>query len=181
MHIGCGTSDLGDALASDLGFTAVANVDFSAAAIDFQRGRAASLPADLRTRQQFEVGDATALAAWRDASFDAVVDKGTLDALMQRDDAAHDDAGRRMVGEVVRLLHPGGIAAIISIIPPAARLSSLDRYLAPHFPHAGDACCDVVTLPVAPFEVPSQRTLWIYVFRKPRAVAAAATTVATAP
>lgn len=45
---------------------------------------------------------------YQDGSFDAVVDKGTLDALMSEDTADVRESGQAMIREVARVLKPGG-------------------------------------------------------------------------
>lgn len=45
---------------------------------------------------------------YEDGSFDAVVDKGTLDALMSEDTAGVRESGEGMLREVARVLKPGG-------------------------------------------------------------------------
>jgi len=41
-----------------------------------------------------------------DGSFSAIVDKGGLDALMGEDTAGSEEAGRKLLAEVTRLLKP---------------------------------------------------------------------------
>lgn len=45
---------------------------------------------------------------YEDGSFDAVVDKGTLDALMSEDTPEVVESGKAMLREVKRVLKPGG-------------------------------------------------------------------------
>lgn len=45
---------------------------------------------------------------YEDSSFDAVVDKGTLDALMSEDTLDVRESGQAMLREVARVLKPGG-------------------------------------------------------------------------
>jgi RAT1-interacting protein len=58
----------------------IANVDISPVVTEHMREKHASLPPNV----SWEVADATKLTAHGNASFDAVIDKGTLDALMVR-------------------------------------------------------------------------------------------------
>ena len=50
----------------------------------------------------------TTLVSYDDGSFDAVVDKGTLDALMSEDTVEVRNSGTAMLREVARVLKPGG-------------------------------------------------------------------------
>jgi len=192
LHLGCGTSDLGDALVSHLGFASVLNVDFSDAAIAFQVERLAGSAGG--GRQQYVVGDATHLDGIADERFDVVVDKGTMDSLLQVRDEEHIAAGCAAVAEMLRVLRGGGVATLISIIPPAIRLPALQECLGgevtyrsvtarhgaggapstevavPATEPAGlvsdAATVDVVVWQVSPFEVPAQASLWVYVLSK---------------
>ena len=50
-----------------------------------------------------------------DGAFDAVVDKGGLDALMGEDTPGSEAAGGKLLAEVVRLLAPGEGAAYLCV------------------------------------------------------------------
>lgn len=80
LDLGCGTSALADALAQR-GHEVTA-VDYCRSAVAACRARQRSGPASqvthLPPQAVYAVADATALP-FRDASFDAVLDKGTLD------------------------------------------------------------------------------------------------------
>ncbi|NWU73308.1 EFMT4 methyltransferase, partial [Pterocles burchelli] len=78
LVLGCGTSALSYDL-HELGYRDVTSIDFSAACIAAMRTRYARCP-DLR----WAVMDVRALA-FPDASFDVVLEKGTLDALVAGD------------------------------------------------------------------------------------------------
>ena len=58
----------------------IANVDISPVVTEHMRVRHADLPPSV----SWEVGDVTRLTAHADSSFDAAIDKGTMDALMVR-------------------------------------------------------------------------------------------------
>ncbi|KAJ0039230.1 hypothetical protein Pint_23873 [Pistacia integerrima] len=61
---------------------------------------------------QLDVRD---MSFFPDDSFDSVIDKGTLDSLMCGSDAPISAA--QMLGEVSRLLKPGGIYMLVTMIP----------------------------------------------------------------
>ena len=50
---------------------------------------------------------------YKDGSFDAVVDKGTLDALMSEDTAQVRESGKAMLAEVKRVLKPAGRSVVM--------------------------------------------------------------------
>ena len=53
---------------------------------------------------------------YEDGSFDAVVDKGTLDALMSEDTAQVRESGKAMLAEVKRVLKPAGRSVVFSAV-----------------------------------------------------------------
>ncbi|KAH8498923.1 hypothetical protein H0E87_017731 [Populus deltoides] len=69
--------------------------------------------------------DARDMSFFPDKSFDAVVDKGTLDSLMCGSDAPISSV--KMLGEVSRLLKPGGIYMLITYGDPKVRMPHLTR------------------------------------------------------
>lgn len=76
LDVGCGTSSLADTLAAE-GHEVTA-VDYARAALAACRQRQRSAAAPAPPRVVYAVADATALP-FRDAAFDAVLDKATLD------------------------------------------------------------------------------------------------------
>lgn len=115
---GCGTSRLGEALC-DEGWRVI-NADFSEACITHGRERTGP-----QERLSWEVMDVRALPL-EDTSVDAVVDKGTLDALMCGD--AFDSDVSRYMAEVQRVLKPGGHFVAISLSQPSVVLPLLDQH-----------------------------------------------------
>ncbi|KAL4151211.1 hypothetical protein PRNP1_008160 [Phytophthora ramorum] len=99
LVVGCGNSALSGDLAAD-GFSQLLSVDFSARVIDEMRRKLPAL--------RWEVMDMTRMQTLEDASFDLVLDKGALDALMAEDTAEVRQDATRMLQEVRRVLAPGG-------------------------------------------------------------------------
>ncbi|KAG6613770.1 methyltransferase-like protein 13 isoform x1 [Phytophthora cinnamomi] len=99
LVVGCGNSALSAELAAD-GFCDLLSVDFSARVIDEMRRKHPAL-----RWQEMDMTDMRALGA---ASFDLVVDKGALDALMAEDTPEVREDATRMLREVRRVLAPGG-------------------------------------------------------------------------
>lgn len=58
------------------------------------------------------------------ASFDAVVDKGTLDSLLCGENSTANSG--RYVAEVARVLKPGGVFIVVSFGTPENRMSYLE-------------------------------------------------------
>ncbi|GMF26582.1 unnamed protein product [Phytophthora lilii] len=99
LVVGCGNSALSAELAAD-GFGDLLSVDFSARVIDEMRRKHPAL--------RWQVMDMTDMRALADASFDLVMDKGALDALMAEDTPEIRADAARMLREVRRVLAPGG-------------------------------------------------------------------------
>jgi ubiquinone/menaquinone biosynthesis C-methylase UbiE len=112
---GCGLSRLGEALA-ERGWQ-VTNVDFSEPCVAL--GRAACADPTIA----WAVADVRAMRCFADGAFDAIVDKGTLDALMCGD--GFDADVPRYAAELRRVLAPGGRFVAVSLSQPSIALPLL--------------------------------------------------------
>jgi SAM-dependent methyltransferase len=99
---GCGNSTLSDAMFND-GYHQLTNIDFSPVVIEQMARRYPSLT--------WSVMDIRHLT-FPNGAFDAVLDKGTLDAFTCGGDV--DDNIFQALSEYGRVLRPGGVAYIIS-------------------------------------------------------------------
>lgn len=110
LHVGCGNSTLGvDIRKAGFGLGGCVNSDVSPAVI-------AQMEARFKEEEgvTFVVDDCTAMNM-ANASFDVVLDKGTLDALSCKSDKlAKEEATRKLVSEAYRVLTPGGTYIVIS-------------------------------------------------------------------
>ncbi|RYG42229.1 class I SAM-dependent methyltransferase, partial [archaeon] len=108
--IGCGNSDMSRA-AWSAGYKRITNMDYEPGVIArMQVATAKSCPG-----MKWMVQDASAMCDVDSASFHAVLDKGTLDA-MTPDEGVDTTAGVvAMFGEVARILRPGGKYMIITL------------------------------------------------------------------
>ncbi|CAM9929821.1 unnamed protein product, partial [Ectocarpus fasciculatus] len=103
LVIGCGNSNFSAELYDD-GFEEIENVDFSDPVIaEMHRSHSG-----VRPKMSWTVMDVTDMSGYVDGFFDAVVDKGTLDALMSEDTAEVRESGEAMLREVKRVLKPTG-------------------------------------------------------------------------
>ena len=122
LHVGCGTSVLGEALASALG-TPVLNVDASAAAVEVMRARRGG-GADCEC--EYAQMDVTDLHLPTGA-FGTVVDKGTFEALgFGGGGPLPEQRQAAMLQECARVLAPsGGRLLQISQEPPEERVDKV--------------------------------------------------------
>uniref|UniRef100_A0A2P2KC72 Uncharacterized protein MANES_07G011700 n=3 Tax=Rhizophora mucronata TaxID=61149 RepID=A0A2P2KC72_RHIMU len=102
------------------GYEDIMNIDISLVAIEMMRRKYEYIPQ--LSYMQMDVRD---MSFFQDESFDSVIDKGTLDSLMCSNDAPISAA--QMLGEVSRLLKPGGIFMLITYGDPKVRMPHLSR------------------------------------------------------
>lgn len=101
LHVGCGTSEVGPKLASEPGLRGahVTDADSSPSAVRIMKARHVGL-------DNYACHRADALnLPFAEGRFDAVVDKGTLDALLCRS----VEGAQGMASEVHRVLAKGGV------------------------------------------------------------------------
>ncbi|XP_021736440.1 methyltransferase-like protein 13 [Chenopodium quinoa] len=119
LMVGCGNAVISEDMVKD-GYEEIMNVDISMVAIDMMRGKHAHIP-QLKY-MQMDVRDMT---FFPDDSFGSVIDKGTLDSLMCGTEAII--SASRMLGEVSRLLKPGGVYMLITYGDPHVRMPYINR------------------------------------------------------
>uniref|UniRef100_A0A0E0PM23 Methyltransferase type 11 domain-containing protein n=1 Tax=Oryza rufipogon TaxID=4529 RepID=A0A0E0PM23_ORYRU len=107
LMLGCGNSLLSEDMVKD-GYEEVVNVDISSVVIEQMR------------EKHMDVRD---MSLFGDGTFDCVLDKGTLDAMMCGDDAPL--GASKMLAEVARILRPGGIYMLITYGCPKERVQLL--------------------------------------------------------
>lgn len=100
LVVGCGNSELSEQL-YDVGYKHLTNIDISETVVSHMNQRNAERRPDL----SFHQVDATQ-TPYEDASFQAALDKGTLDAMASEEEGA---LARRMISEVrQQQTHQGG-------------------------------------------------------------------------
>ena len=80
--LGCGNSELSEQM-YDAGYTKITNIDISSVVIE-QMAERSRLS---RPEMKFLVGDVTDLHMYADSSFDILIDKSTIDALLCGEDS----------------------------------------------------------------------------------------------
>ncbi|XP_044488258.1 EEF1A lysine methyltransferase 4-like [Mangifera indica] len=119
LMVGCGNALMSEDMVKD-GYEDIMNIDISAVAIETMKRKYEYIP-QLKYMQM----DVRDMSFFPDNSFDSVIDKGTLDSLMCGLDAPISAA--QMLGEVSRLLKPGGIYMLITYGDPKVRMIHLNR------------------------------------------------------
>ena len=117
LQVGVGTSLLQESLVEQDGYKCIVNTDFSSVCIEKMRQMHSHIP-----QLSYELDDVRSMR-FDDRSFAGILDKGVLDALLCGC-SAEEDAGK-MMGEVVRVLRPGGEYLCVTSQAPKDRL----RYL----------------------------------------------------
>ncbi|KAF6984563.1 hypothetical protein CFC21_002549 [Triticum aestivum] len=117
--LGCGNSLLSEDMVKD-GYQNIVNIDISSVVIEQMKEKHMDFPQ--LTYMQLDVRD---MSFFGDGSFDCIIDKGTLDAMMCGDDAPH--GAYKMLAEVARLMRPGGIYMLITYGAPKERLTLLNQ------------------------------------------------------
>ncbi|WIA44314.1 hypothetical protein OEZ86_007108 [Tetradesmus obliquus] len=116
LQVGVGTSELqAELITRSLFKGSFVNTDISAVAVAHMQQLHAGWP-----QLTYQVADAKHMPEFADASFDTVIDKGTLDAIRCGPTADEDSAA--MMLELYRVLRPGGVMMMITYGPPFVRL-----------------------------------------------------------
>ena len=82
LMLGCGNSELSEQM-YDAGYTKITNIDISSVVIKQMADRSR----ENRPEMSFVVGDVTDLHMYTDNTFDILIDKSTIDALLCGDES----------------------------------------------------------------------------------------------
>ena len=118
LNVGCGNSEFSEKM-YDEGFTHNYNIDICKNVIDFMRERNKD-----KKGLHFDVMDVCEMA-YKDETFDLIIDKSTIDALLCGDHSFMIVA--KMLKEISRVLKTGGYYVIISYGKPESRIIHLER------------------------------------------------------
>ncbi|KAJ7949220.1 Methyltransferase-like protein 13 [Quillaja saponaria] len=119
LVVGCGNAVMSEDMVKD-GYEDIMNMDISSVAIDMMRRKYEDIP-----QLKYMHMDVRDMSFFPDESFDGVIDKGTLDSLMCGTDAPISAA--QMLGEVCRLLKPGGTYMLITYGDPKVRMPHIGK------------------------------------------------------
>ncbi|KAL0907290.1 hypothetical protein M5K25_021690 [Dendrobium thyrsiflorum] len=117
LVVGCGNSSLGEELVSD-GYLDVVNIDISSVVVEAMQKKHEDKP-----ELKYIKMDVRDMSAFESSSFDAIIDKGTLDSLMCGQNAHHNTL--KMLQEVGRILKDNGVYILITYGEPSYRLHLL--------------------------------------------------------
>ncbi|CAA0827241.1 S-adenosyl-L-methionine-dependent methyltransferases superfamily protein [Striga hermonthica] len=115
LMVGCGNAAISDDMVKD-GFEDIMNIDISSVAIEMMGKKHEHVP-QLKYMQM----DVKDMSFFSDDSFDSIIDKGKLcgtDAPI---------SASQMLGEVSRLLKPGGVYMLITYGDPIVRMPHINR------------------------------------------------------
>ena len=118
LNVGCGNSEFSEKM-YDEGFTHNYNIDICQNVIDFMNTRNKG-----KKGLHFDVMDVCEMA-YKDETFDLIIDKSTIDALLCSDHSFMIVA--KMLKEISRVLKTGGYYIIISYGQPENRMIHLER------------------------------------------------------
>ncbi|XP_051124304.1 uncharacterized protein LOC127246787 isoform X2 [Andrographis paniculata] len=116
LMVGCGNAE---DMVKD-GFEEITNIDISSVAIEMMKKKYENVP-QLKYMQM----DVRDMNFFPDDSFDSIIDKGTLDSLMCGTEAPI--SASQMMGEMSRLLKPGGVYMLITYGDPTVRMPHINR------------------------------------------------------
>ncbi|KZV33655.1 hypothetical protein F511_12354 [Dorcoceras hygrometricum] len=117
LVVGCGNSAFSESMVDD-GYDEVVNIDFSSVVIEAMKKKYPIHP-----NLKYMTMDARDMSSFSANSFDAVVDKGTLDSLLCGQNSRPN--ANRMLEEVYRVLKENGVYILITYGSPLYRLSLL--------------------------------------------------------
>lgn len=118
LNVGCGNSEFSEKMFDD-GFTHNYNIDICQNVIDYMKERNKG-----KKGLHFEVMDVCDMK-YKEETFDLIVDKSTIDALLCGDHSFMIVA--KMTKEISRVLKTGGVYLIISYGQPENRMIHLER------------------------------------------------------
>ncbi|KAJ8471970.1 hypothetical protein OPV22_026313 [Ensete ventricosum] len=117
LLVGCGNSALGESMVDD-GYQDVVNIDISSVVIEAMQNKHMDKPG-----LKYIKMDVRDMDPFQSCSFDAVIDKGTLDSIMCGHNALLN--ATKMLQEVGRVLKDKGVYILITYGDPSYRLRLL--------------------------------------------------------
>ena len=119
LNIGCGNSQMTEEM-YDEGYTDITNIDISAFCIEQMK----AINLESRPLMKWLTMDCTKMDEFSDNSFDIIIDKSTIDALLCDHDTPFVTVAKSLY-EMQRVLKPSGYLITISFGPPEHRVFHL--------------------------------------------------------
>ncbi|GLT91455.1 hypothetical protein SLE2022_093410 [Rubroshorea leprosula] len=119
LVVGCGNSAFSEDMVDD-GYEDVVNVDISSVVIKAMQNKYQN-----RSQLKYIEMDVKDMSAFEAGSFDAVIDKGTLDSILCGSNGRHNST--QMLEEIGRVLKDEGVYIVITYGAPQYRLSLLKQ------------------------------------------------------
>eukprot|EP00803_Ostreobium_quekettii_P000885 evm.model.scf_616EXC.3 EVM.evm.TU.scf_616EXC.3 scf_616EXC:17971-22414(+) len=119
LQIGVGTSSLQEAMVND-SYKRILNVDCSETVVEHMKERHRGLPSLV-----YKVLDCRDMSCFASGTFDAIIDKGTLDAIVCGENSVAD--AKQMLLECSRTLRSDGVYMLITYGDPRSRLCHVDN------------------------------------------------------
>ncbi|XP_034085617.1 eEF1A lysine and N-terminal methyltransferase isoform X1 [Gymnodraco acuticeps] len=120
LVVGCGNSELSEQM-YDVGYKHLTNIDISETVVNHMNQR----NAERRPGLTFQQMDATQ-TPYEEASYQAALDKGTLDAMASEEEGA---LARNMLTEVARVLSVGGRYVCVTLAQESVIKLAVDRFV----------------------------------------------------
>ncbi|XP_074307360.1 uncharacterized protein LOC141642453 [Silene latifolia] len=117
LVVGCGNSAFSEGMAND-GYEDIVNIDISSVVIEAMQKKYSN-----SSKLTYITMDVRNMSAFQTGSFDAVIDKGTLDSILCGDNSKQNSS--MMLEEVRRVLKDNGVYILITYGVPAFRLDLL--------------------------------------------------------
>lgn len=118
LMVGCGNSEISEDMVKD-GYADIVNIDNSAVVIEDMQKKYQNV-----SQLKYVTMDVLDLSSFDNCSFDCVIDKGTLDAIMCVVGGPYNVG--LMIAEISRVLKPGGIYMLITTGNPQSRFPLLN-------------------------------------------------------
>lgn len=118
LMVGCGNSEISEDMVKD-GYTDIVNIDNSTVVIEAMQKKYENM-----AQLKYLTLDVLDLSSFDNCSFDSVIDKGTLDAIMCVVGGPYNVG--LMIAELSRVLKPGGVYMLITTGNPQSRFPLLN-------------------------------------------------------
>ncbi|XP_027902473.1 EEF1A lysine methyltransferase 4 [Vigna unguiculata] len=118
LIVGCGNSAFSEGMVVDGGYTDIVNIDISAVVIEAMKSKYQDIP-----QLKYMKMDVRNMSDFESESFDAAIDKGTLDSILCGNNSRQN--ATKMLEEIWRVLKDKGVYVLVTYGSPLYRLRLL--------------------------------------------------------